>query len=478
MTSVVMMPVTAKTNVMDSAQTTATDSVEKEGEGSFASFLHPLVSVIRGQETTTANEQMIPSGEEAMPTESSLPQTPQLSQSMLSALAQDSTESLPDQPTQPELNESVSDMEALSVSVPAPAPAPVQPELNGAESISPAVNSVLPASTQFAQSSSVESEVASQLSTMTNTAAVNDERVAVEQVLETTEQAIENTAPPVSAPATSQPQNPQLLHERAKGIDVSAQQQAKTEAKPVLEVAPETTVAVIEKTKQDVEKVEAWTQQFLNAKNMIKQQVNAEGLQTQQQVKADLNQLMTEQLKSEQSIKLDQLKVEKQAEDLAEFKQVSQSQPSASPKGANAQVFQSQIGFHLKQKEEWNKSFSQKITMMATQDIQRAKISLNPERLGPVEVMVALEGKQARVMIQTAHQEVKEAFKDALPMLESMLNQQGMDLGDCDVYDDSDQSHNIEFAQLWNDDLSELESTEQSTSVQIKTHDGLVDRYA
>ena len=74
-----------------------------------------------------------------------------------------------------------------------------------------------------------------------------------------------------------------------------------------------------------------------------------------------------------------------------------------------------------------------RVVWMAEQRLGHAEIRLNPERVGPIEVRVELDGEQVRAEFHSAHAEVRQAIEASLPRLRELLGQHGLQLGQADV---------------------------------------------
>ena len=97
----------------------------------------------------------------------------------------------------------------------------------------------------------------------------------------------------------------------------------------------------------------------------------------------------------------------------------------------------------------WQGDFGQRVALLAKSGLQRADIKLNPAHLGPVEVRITMnDDQQASVTFFAKHGVVRDAIEATMPRLREMLSEQGMNLADSNV---SDQSlggrHGQDFAQ-------------------------------
>jgi len=85
----------------------------------------------------------------------------------------------------------------------------------------------------------------------------------------------------------------------------------------------------------------------------------------------------------------------------------------------------------------WGDEFSQKITWIATQRNQSAELHLNPPQLGPLDVVLKMNGDQASATFTSPHAVVREAIEQAMPKLREMLADSGIMLGNAMVSDNT-----------------------------------------
>ncbi len=81
----------------------------------------------------------------------------------------------------------------------------------------------------------------------------------------------------------------------------------------------------------------------------------------------------------------------------------------------------------------WAQGMSKQIVWMAGQNINRAEIRLNPAHLGPIEVRIDIRDELINVALSSRHAVVREAMETALPRLREMLDDNGMNLADADI---------------------------------------------
>jgi len=89
----------------------------------------------------------------------------------------------------------------------------------------------------------------------------------------------------------------------------------------------------------------------------------------------------------------------------------------------------------------WGDEFSQKVSWMATQHNQSASLHLNPPQLGPLDVILKMNGDQASVIFTSPHAAVRDAIEHALPLLRDMLAVNGIMLSNAMVSDQTAQHH-------------------------------------
>lgn len=76
----------------------------------------------------------------------------------------------------------------------------------------------------------------------------------------------------------------------------------------------------------------------------------------------------------------------------------------------------------------WSEAMGQRMVMMASEHVQQAEIRLNPEGLGPMQVVLSLEKGAADVQFLAHDAKVREALQAALPKLQEMLSSAGFSL--------------------------------------------------
>lgn len=133
----------------------------------------------------------------------------------------------------------------------------------------------------------------------------------------------------------------------------------------------------------------------------------------------------------------------------------------------------------------WADEFSQKITWLSTQKNQSAELHLNPPQLGPLDVVLKVNGDQATAMFSSPHAAVREAIEQALPKLREMMAESGIMLGNAMVSDQTPKneqhtaSHKAQGkGSATVDRTKDTESTQEVRVSSISRHNGMVDTFA
>jgi len=132
---------------------------------------------------------------------------------------------------------------------------------------------------------------------------------------------------------------------------------------------------------------------------------------------------------------------------------------------------------------QWGQALGQRVTYMANNQVQKAEITLNPEKLGPVQVKLHIDkDQQAHVTMNAQHVTTREAMESAIPRLREMLEQSGINLASVDVGDhsnfaQSNQENDSDNIQLSQGD-TESDLIEQPAAQTTIISDNIVDFYA
>ncbi|SDH42885.1 flagellar hook-length control protein FliK [Pseudomonas flavescens] len=89
------------------------------------------------------------------------------------------------------------------------------------------------------------------------------------------------------------------------------------------------------------------------------------------------------------------------------------------------------------QQTGWSEGVVDKVMWMSSQNLKSADIQLDPAELGRLDVRISLNQDQTQISFASAHPGVREALEGQVHRLREMFTQQGMNLGDVNVSDQS-----------------------------------------
>jgi flagellar hook-length control protein FliK len=134
---------------------------------------------------------------------------------------------------------------------------------------------------------------------------------------------------------------------------------------------------------------------------------------------------------------------------------------------------------------KWSDEFSQKITWLAssTNQHQTAELHLNPPKLGPLDVVIKVNGDHATAQFTSQHAAVREAVEQAMPRLREMLADNGIMLGNTTVSDQAPRDQGQSGTQRASDSGNNIQDTPtvDNSTVRvspISRHNGIVDTFA
>ena len=129
----------------------------------------------------------------------------------------------------------------------------------------------------------------------------------------------------------------------------------------------------------------------------------------------------------------------------------------------------------------WRNALSERIMVMTAQNNQVAEIQLDPPELGSLKVRLQVGQDQVSVSFVSPHASVRDAVEQSMPRLREMMEQQGLNLGESSVNDQSsgseEERRQERFASGTGDELSG--GLEEQVSTQAGGEGlSLVDYYA
>lgn len=138
--------------------------------------------------------------------------------------------------------------------------------------------------------------------------------------------------------------------------------------------------------------------------------------------------------------------------------------------------------------QKWGQALGQRVVYMANQQLQQAQITLNPEKLGPVQVRLQIDHDQKVNVVMTAqHSVTREAMETAMPRLREMLEQAGVDVASVDVNDqkqfaesekETSKNQQASSANSAGDEETDGALTGDDSGVTTYSTDNIVDYYA
>ncbi len=132
------------------------------------------------------------------------------------------------------------------------------------------------------------------------------------------------------------------------------------------------------------------------------------------------------------------------------------------------------------QDNKWGQASVNQLVWQADQNVQQARLQLNPPELGPIEVHMSVSDEQATIQFSTHHTVVKEAIESALPKLREMLSDAGLNLAHADVSDHAErrqQNPGSGIVDAGTPEGAPLEQTRHAGPIGF-VHEGLVDTFA
>jgi flagellar hook-length control protein FliK len=133
----------------------------------------------------------------------------------------------------------------------------------------------------------------------------------------------------------------------------------------------------------------------------------------------------------------------------------------------------------------WSEAVVERVMWLSSQNLKSAEIQLDPAELGRLEVRISLNQEQTQVSFASPHAGVRDALEGQLQRLREMFNQQGMNLMDVNVSDQSlargerqaDDGDGRRGIAVLGDDAPDLEEVTVASTA-LDSGRGLVDFYA
>lgn len=128
---------------------------------------------------------------------------------------------------------------------------------------------------------------------------------------------------------------------------------------------------------------------------------------------------------------------------------------------------------------EFGQAVGERLVWMVRNEVQEAKIRLDPPHLGPLEISVSVKDDRADVTIQAAHALTREALDAELPRLRGMLTDAGFASVDVGVARDrGGQAGEQRQGAGQHQAAAGADDAEHTEPVPVRTARGLIDHYA
>ena len=133
---------------------------------------------------------------------------------------------------------------------------------------------------------------------------------------------------------------------------------------------------------------------------------------------------------------------------------------------------------------QFSSALGQQMQWMATQQIGRAELRLDPEELGPLEIRLELNGDEIRAEFSSRSAEVRSLLETQVPRLRELLAEQGFSLADAHVgqeraaYQDAPQQREQFASREESAEPTRPDSAEISSATAARQRQGLVDDFA
>lgn len=111
---------------------------------------------------------------------------------------------------------------------------------------------------------------------------------------------------------------------------------------------------------------------------------------------------------------------------------VSSTSPTLQPVDTGGKPLPGSIDVPVRD-ASWGDRLNERVVMMANNRLQNVDLRLSPAELGPLRVKVSVEDGTASVSFVAQHAVTRDAIEQALPRLRTLLEQNGIDLGNTSV---------------------------------------------
>lgn len=135
---------------------------------------------------------------------------------------------------------------------------------------------------------------------------------------------------------------------------------------------------------------------------------------------------------------------------------------------------------------QWGQALGQRVNYMINSQVQQAQITLNPEKLGPIQIKLQFDrDQQVQISVLAQHGMTRDAIDASIPRLREMLEQQGINLASVDVEtgksfadQQAQQDEDVNMTAMGATDGNGGATVEEEQSMTTVASDSLVDYYA
>lgn len=133
---------------------------------------------------------------------------------------------------------------------------------------------------------------------------------------------------------------------------------------------------------------------------------------------------------------------------------------------------------------QFSVALGQQMQWMASQQVGRAELRLDPEELGPLEIRLEMNGDEIRAEFSSRSAEVRSLLETQVPRLRELLAEQGFSLADAQVgqeraaYQDAPQQREAFAAREAKAESAQVDAIERAPTAPVRARQGLVDDFA
>lgn len=136
-----------------------------------------------------------------------------------------------------------------------------------------------------------------------------------------------------------------------------------------------------------------------------------------------------------------------QASQTNQINSLAQATQVAAPEGFASAALSKEVLEMTQDTRQWGNALSQRIVTMITDDVQQARIQLDPPELGSLQVRIHIQNDQATIHVQAQHTHVRDALESNAFRLRDALANDGIQLEDFDVSSGEQQSQEQLYGQ-------------------------------